>query len=525
MATVSFLWHLHQPAYRTADRIAHAPWVALHAGGAYTTLARAMIDAGGFGQVVNIVPVLLEQLLAYRDGTVQDPVVNALVRPVEDLDDEGATILLEWGQHINPRQIERSPRLGELASRLETGHAWPPPGAADLRDLQVLLILAHAGDQAWRDLRIEPLAGKGRYFTAADHGAAVDWLQAQPGELVELWRQVAELPGVEIATSPYAHPILPLLIDTAVVVESWAPDPAPRVPEFRSPEDARRQLREGLEFMGQEGYATRGCWPPEGAVSAAALALYAEAGVQWLVADERVLERSLDRELRDESGAALELYRPWRFSGESPTLFFRDRVVSDRIGFELGRWEDESAAAAELARDLEDLARQLPEDAAIVIALDGENPWPHYPACGGVFLRELMSRLNGTGPEIELATLTEVSLRSDACELARLHPGSWINGTFSTWIGHPEKTSAWELLTAVRSAVAGLAELPPSMSLAEGSDWFWWLGDDNPTELAPLYDRIFRQHLADACKQAGVEPPVDLKTPVKNSSPEINSEL
>jgi alpha-amylase/alpha-mannosidase (GH57 family) len=490
VATVSFLWHLHQPAYRTADGTAHAPWVALHAGGAYTTLAQAILDSGGRGQVVNIVPTLLEQLLAYRDGSVRDPVVDILTRPVDRLMEGERVSLVSWSEHVNPSQLERSPRLVEIGSRLASMEDSLPPSTDHLRDLQVLLILAHAGDQAWRDPALEQLAVKGRRFSDQDHSAAVEWLRVQPARLVELWRRMADLEGVEIATSPYAHPIMPLLIDTSVVGPSWAPSQAPEVPEFRHPGDAHRQLEIGLDFMRRHGFSPVGCWPPEGSVSAEALTLYGQHDVRWLVTDEGILERSIRQQLRTGDAPAGELYQAWRLDGSSPVLFFRDRVISDLIGFEFGDWQDESAAAAELIERLVGLARRLPAEAAIVIALDGENPWPHYPACGGVFLRDLFSRLNDAGPELEPTTLSEATERAEPSNLRRLHPGSWIHGTFSTWIGHPEKTAAWELL-------------------------FWWLGDDNPTELAPLYDRIFRQHLADACDQYGVEPPVDLGKPIK----------
>jgi len=516
MPSVSFLWHLHQPAYRTADGVSRAPWVALHAGGAYTTLARAISEAGARGQILNIVPTLHEQLLAYRDGAVKDPVLESLACPVDDLDDDGRSTVVEWGGHVSARHVERSPRLGEL---IELSNPRSRRSSAldrgQLRDLQVLTILAHAGDQAWRDHRLEAIAVKGRDFDQAEHRAAVEWLRAQPGELVELWREIAEQPGIEIATSPYAHPIMPLLIDAAVVRDSWAPDEAPEVPAFSYPNDARIQLASGLAHMRGSGFDPVGCWPPEGSVSAAAAAVYSRQDVRWLVTDEGILERSLGRELRSAGAADEALYRPWRLPSECPQIFFRDRVLSDQIGFVLGRRRDESEAAAELANGLFALAAGLPDDAVITIALDGENPWPHYPACGGVFLRELFARLNDNGSGLELATLAEVSGRTTPGILSRLHPGSWINAVFATWIGHPQKSAAWELLAAVRRAVDGGDRLSESMLLAEGSDWFWWLGDDNPTELAPLYDEIFRHHLADACRQAGVEPPVDLELPIR----------
>jgi alpha-amylase/alpha-mannosidase (GH57 family) len=312
---------------------------------------------------------------------------------------------------------------------------------------------------------------------------------------------------------------MPLLIDTAVVRDSWAPEPAPEVPEFSYPGDARIQLESGLSYMRDNGFHPVGCWPPEGSVSAAATAVYARQGVRWLVTDESILERSLDRPLRSGGNADRQLYRPWRLDSDCPNIFFRDRVLSDLIGFELSRRINESEAAAEFSSRLFDIVAGLPEEATITIALDGENPWPHYPACGGVFLRELFARLTDGGPELTLATLAEVSGRSTPAILPRLHPGSWINAVFATWIGHPQKTAAWEILAAVRQTLDHSDRLPESMLLAEGSDWFWWLGDDNPTELAPLYDEIFRRHLADACRQAGVKSPVNLEEPLRGIEP------
>ena len=520
MATVSFLWHLHQPAYRTANGVSHAPWAAVHAGGTYTTLARAIEKTAATGQVVNIVPTLLEQLLAYANGSVTDPVLESILTPATELSGDQRETLVSWAFHVDPRQLARYPRLGELASRKPAASSEnrlaSRYGPGDLRDLQVLFVLAHAGEQAWTDERLVPLYEQGNGFSADDHEQMAQWMRAQPAELIDLWRRIGKLPGVEIATSPFAHPIMPLLIDTKIVKTSWAPHVPPDVPDFRYPEDAHWQLEEGLAFMREHGFDTIGCWPPEGSVSANAVAAYGAAGVRWLVTDEGILERSLDRPIRDGDTTANELYRPWRLEDDGPVLFFRDRTLSDAIGFEYGRWEEEGEAAESLSQRISAIARDLPENASIVIALDGENAWHHFPEGGGRFLRELFGRLNDSGPELTPATLSAIADTAEPEILGRLHPGSWINSVFATWIGHPEKTRAWEVLADVRSAIAKKGgERPPSLLLAEGSDWFWWLGDDNPTELAPLYDEIYRHHLGDACEQAGIDPPVDLDQPLK----------
>jgi alpha-amylase/alpha-mannosidase (GH57 family) len=509
MPTVSFLWHLHQPAYRTADGVAHAPWALLHAGGAYMTLAHAIAQHGGLGQVINIVPTLLEQLVAYRDGTVSDPVVDALTTPAGDLSAQQIATVAEWAGHVNPRQLRRSPRLQEL---VET--SADELTAESVTDLQILTVLAHAGEWAWRSDELASLGQRGREFTVGDLDQVSDWLRDQPRRLIELWQRLGSGSEVEFATSPYAHPIMPLLIDTAVVAESWAPESAPRVPRFRRPVDAQRQLADGLQFMRANGFQPTGCWPPEGSVSSEALRVYGDAGVRWLVTDEGILERSLGEPLRRDHGCSPALYRPWRLEQGPPILLFRDRELSDLIGFTYGSWDDEGVAAIDFVERLRQRAADLDDDASIVIALDGENAWSHYPRGGGHFLQTLLELLAEPGSEIRPASLAEVAARATPDTLPRLHPGSWINSVFATWIGHPEKTAAWELLARIRSAV-GDGDPPPSMLLAEGSDWFWWLGDDNPTDLAPLYDRIFRQHLRDACAQAGVPPPPELARPLK----------
>ncbi len=518
MAKLTFLWHLHQPQYRTADGHVHAPWVLLHAAGEYLTLVHALSETGLAGQVLNLTPVFLEQLAAYRDGGAYDPLLEALRTPARSLAPEGQRELLRWAFLLHPNQVRRWPRLAELAAR--TSNASREEAARrftvqDLNDLQVLLVLAYAAPNlAWEpDLR--GLAEKGSGYGEGARRRAVDWLAACPGRLLEGYRTLAAQKGVEVSTSPFAHPIIPLLLNTAVVVESWAPHPPPPAPAFSAPDDARTQLRTGLEVARSFGFDPVGCWPPEGSVSEAAVALYGEHGVRWLATDEGILASSLGRALSGETGVGPELFRPWRLAAGGPVLFFRHRGLSDFIGFQGSRFADEAEVARDFAGQLRWTASHLPSDAGIVVALDGENPWTSYPQGGTRFLATLARELQQS-TQLRLVTLAERLEEETPLPLRRLHPGSWIGGTFGTWIGHEEKNRGWELLARVR-ALGGFRG-GSSWLAAEGSDWWWWFGDDNPTLLAPLYDELFRAHLRDACLAAGIAPPAELVAPVRSAA-------
>ncbi len=496
----------------------HAPWVLLHSAGEYLTLVQALRSTGARGQVLNLTPVFLEQLAAYRDGTARDPLLEALQTPARELEPEQSAEILRWAVLVAAPQQRRWPRLVELVSRAagapsrELARRFT---VQDLTDLQVLLVLAYAAPNAAGEPAVASLTKRGGGWGESAREQAISWLTSCPGRLLAAYGELATAGAVEIATSPYAHPIMPLLIDTAVVAESWAPHKPPPAPPFAAPEDADAQLREGLELMRSLGFAPTGCWPPEGAVSAAALEVYGRHGVAWLATDEGILSASLGRSLTTEHGVDRELFRSWRLPQGGPRLYFRHRGLSDFIGFQAGRYADEAVAARDLAETLRRLARRLPPDDGILIALDGENPWTGFPDGGARFLSTLAGEIEHA-PELRPVTLGQRTQEETPDTLPRLHPGSWIGGVFATWIGHPEKNRAWELLSHVRSL--GAQRAGRSWLSAEGSDWWWWLGDDNPTTLAPLYDSLFRTHLRDACQAAGVPAPAELAGPIRSAS-------
>jgi hypothetical protein len=59
------------------------------------------------------------------------------------------------------------------------------------------------------------------------------------------------------------------------------------------------------------------------------------------------------------------------------------------------------------------------------------------------------------------------------------------------------------------------------MMIAQGSDWFWWFGDDHQTENAAEFDALFRSRLKNVYRLLGDIPPPTLDEPVKKTQPKI----
>ncbi|HEY6098867.1 MAG TPA: hypothetical protein VIW03_05530, partial [Anaeromyxobacter sp.] len=301
--------------------------------------------------------------------------------------------------------------------------------------------------------------------------------------------------------------------------------------------DARSQLFLGLAtFEKHLGFRPRGMWPPEGALSEGALALLGESGVSWAASDEAVLLQSLPAGLRfGEGDRARTVFRPWRLAGvPSPDIFFRDRVLSDRIGFSYATWAPADAAADFVARLLSIRAAAPEAELVVPVILDGENAWESYPDNGAPFLRALASALAARN-DFEVVTPTEAlsRLTTPPGHLERVVAGSWVEGTLATWVGAAPKNKAWSLLHDAREALGGEIAAAPLLSpadvlagdttpavakaalfAAEASDWFWWFGDDHSSAHDAVFDALFRRHLADAYRALSRPVPPALLEPV-----------
>ncbi len=484
-AMLSLLLHMHQPDYRDPKTgIPTMPWVRLHATRGYRDVPH-VIAATGARVTVNVVPSLIDQWEHYRAGGTDTHLALAR-RPAESYEPHEAAWLLQNFFHGNPASFGWFPAWGDLRGRHEAGERFD---ARRLRDVVVWANLAWFGFSALRDHpELRELRRKGEGYTEAEKEHVLDVQAAILQELPALYRALPE-----VSCTPYYHPILPLLVDTAHARRSMpgVPDPG-----FRWAEDAREQLvRARARVEAWIGKPVHGLWPSEGSVSPEVIEIAADAGYRWFATDEEVLARSV-RDAGDIGGA----WEVGRMRG-----LFRDHTLSDRIGFVYADWRGEEAAA--------DLLQRL-GDRPRLLALDGENPWESYRDAGEHFLRGLLGRA-------KTRTCGEMAADRPRGRVHTLHTGSWIGGDFKIWIGHPEDRVAWELLRDARAEWERRGRPPAArehLLSAQGSDWFWWYGDEFSTSFEAEFDRLFRAHLTAAWEAMGGPVPAALADPIKRAA-------
>ncbi len=525
---LALLWHLHQPSYRDGltGRVL-LPWTRLHATKDYRDMVEILRGYPAVRVTFNLTPVLLDQLEAIAAGE-SDAWLDLARRPAASLSREDRDRLLRDFFHAHEeRMIRPHARYRELHRRavaLRTGTrsaAAAPFAEEDWRDLQTWFHLAWVDPLYRSEEPMRSLLAKGRGFTEEEKGSLLDWGVSCAGAVIPAYRAAAERGQVELVTSAHHHPILPLLIDSDAP-HAAAPGARLPSPAFRHPEDAAAQLRDARESHARRfGAPPAGTWPPEGAVSEAALSLLAAEGFRWAASDETVLAGALGQRGPAGPDWPSRLYRPYEAATPSGpiAMVFRDRALSDLIGFTYMYWEPERAARDFVERVVK-AGRRAAERGGrplVTVILDGENCWEAYPEDGRPFLEALYGALSA---EEEIETVTPGQVLAEGAppdRLARIPVGSWIREDLAIWIGDPEKNRAWEELGRAREALAGVgpatgagpethAAALAEIHAAEASDWFWWYGETHASAHRDEMDQLFRSHLLRAYSLLGQAP-------------------
>ncbi len=527
---VGFLWHMHQPWYLWDEEgEAALPWTRLHALKDYYDMPLLMAQHG-FPGTINLVPSLLKQIELLAAGRATDPFWEAFVTDVDDLNEAQLSLIVSRFFDVNfERFIKPSERYRELFGKRGASADWRVFSRQEIRDTQVHFMLAWLGQSLKEKPEIKELLEKDRDYTVADKEVIVQVATERLREIIPLYGKLAREGHIRLTFSPFYHPILPLLCDVVVARKA---NPLTRLPKkpFIYPGDAERQIRLGIEYFSTLfGIRPDGMWPPEGGVAEEILTLLAEAGIRYTFSDEDILRKSLEASLGEPAELTPQkLYMPYNIfrGGKSITFFFRDKRLSDKIGFVYYK-HDEREAVDDFVNSLLRIRDALPDDERnyiVSVILDGENAWEYYRENGKPFLSMLYDALLDHS-EIEPITFCDfLDLGGEIPFLDRLAPGSWINGDFSTWCGAEEKNAAWELLSDARNNFQLNADkVPPALRekimhhimVAEGSDWFWWFGETDYTPYLEAFDELFRSHLRKVYQLLGEAVPPELETPIQ----------
>ena len=531
---VAFLWHMHQPYYK--DPLTgkyHMPWVRLHGIKDYFPMAALLEKFDNVKASFNLVPVLIEQINDYANNDATDLLLDLTLKKASHLTHEERSQVLGNFFKVNfHRFVEPNPRYSDLL--MKRGVQNPSPkeikkaAAAfttqEFLDLQVLFNLAWFHSiTVEEDINLGDLMVKGRDYTEQDKRYVVFKQREVMSQILPLYKKLQDQGTIEITTTPYYHPILPLLCDTEIAKTSgpWMKLPKHK---FSHPEDADWHIREGLRYCDEQfNRRPRGMWPSEGSVSDEVLGLMIANKVDWIAMDEDILFKSLthyDKKFKDMSLFDRRLvYQPYKFrkGSKSLGLIFRDKNLSNMISFSYNSW-DQKAAAEDLVSHFKAIREHLRRDAdlgLVTIAMDGENAWEFFADNGRTFFETLYAHLDGSDSLSSTTVSDFLDRQPPTRTLSHIFPGSWINHNFEVWIGQEQDNVSWEYLYKVRKDLEritkrltakgegegeALRKAWQELHIAEGSDWNWWyngkahVGNDNP------FDPLYRLHLKNIYK-------------------------
>lgn len=536
---IAFVWNQHQPYYKDTVKNEYImPWVRLHGCKNYYQMVAILREYPTMRATFNLTPALIDQIEDYLEGEAVDYYL-LVMKPARSLTEREKKFLLQHYFDIHwDRIIALYPRYRQLLNK--QGRNREPAAlknvvdkfsTQDYLDLQVWFNLV------WIDLEIREkdpflraLQEKGSNFTEEEKSTllAKQWNILQ--KIIPEHRELQEKGQIEIITTPYYHPILPLLIDSNSALRANPGMPLPK--QFAYPEDALSQTQKSIEqYENYFGFKPYGIWPPEQAVSPEAIMQMVELGFKWTISDEEILSKSLGIEIyRDEFGHVTNpevLYQPYRvnINGSEIVMIFRDHFLSDKIGFTYHHMSVQHAVD-DLHHRLHRIREKLSGSTGnylVTISLDGENAWEWYPNDRKDFLHLLYRRLSDD-PLLNTVTVNSyLESNPPSQKLNYLFTGSWVNHSLARWIGTRNKNVMWDYLCKTRKdfqkrVEAGddpekIKKARESLFMAEGSDFPWWV-DSTSYYLAAPFEALFRKHLMNVYKVLDMEVPEYLKGPV-----------
>ena len=522
MVYLNFIWHMHQPYYR--DNLSgktKMPWVFLHAIKDYYDMPYMLSLYPNIKATFNLVPSLIEQINHYIDGSANDELLEILLQDAATLNDAELDILNSYLFVSNEKNmINPLWRYKELHAKFKSSQKGVKAfDKNEIKDAQVLFLLSWCGNYLKKNNKtVIKLISQGANYSHEQKTELIHELINFLPEILKLYKKLFSSGQIELSTSPYYHPILPLLLDINSAKDANIDVELPNIPNDSFKEFSELQITKAVDFFEQTfGTKPNGFWPSEGALSEKAVEIIAKHDIAWVATDEEVLYKSIKNHTKE------KLYNFYYHETYKTFLFFRDKHISDLIGFEYSKLPSK-IAALDFIDKIKKIQSYSSRDYLATIILDGENAWEFYPNNGEDFFTELYKNLEKNSSLVQTILPSEaVNLNIEKLPLQKLQAGSWIDANFDIWIGKPQKNRAWELLASTKEDFiknsASLDEktnkkILDEFAIALGSDWFWWYDDDHFTTLKPFFDTLFRLHLQNIYTLMGLNTPQIIIHPI-----------
>jgi len=526
--SIAFYWHMHQPVYEL-DGVFLMPWARLHAVKDYLDMVTILDKYPRLKLNINIVPALLDELIQYSENGFDDIHSSLSCSKIEELtQNDKEYILNNFFNSKYETMVYPYPTYRKLFKKRYSNNSISVDDFSnqEFSDLMALFNLSWIDTTHYEKYpKIKELIEKGHNYSLKDRIEIIKIHKEIIKEIIPAYKKYINEGRIELTTSPYYHPIMPVLCDYETATKNV--QTKENLPlNFRLKRDANYQVKSALDRI-QEVFGVRpkGMWASEFCLTNSVLDVFSEEGIFWTISDESILSKSINFEfIRDFKGNLEDPYyllKTYTYTGSNKNIdvIFRDSHIPTLINFEYCNIET-SIAINDLYNKIKSIQNKLlvspDESHLLTIALDGENCWESYQNDGNDFLNAIYSKLE-QDETIETVLITDyISSDKNKKTLNKIYPGSWITGDFNFWLGEPVKNLAWQYLNNVRdflkktiknSEDETVKKALRELYIAEGSDWFWWYGEPNNSGQDNVFDFLFREHLKNTYKFLGYEYP------------------
>lgn len=539
--SIAFYWHMHQPVYQlTPNGDFLMPWVRLHAVKDYLDMALWAKKFEKLKLNFNFVPVLIDSIIDYGENEAHDIHSRMTVAPTENLNNEDKLFILTNFFDANYQtMILPNPEYHRLYQVVQAAGTDDVSVLTDQEysDLMALFNLAWM-DPSYKTTNadLKRLVKKGKNYTLEDRKLIIEIQREIIRKIIPSIKKLVEKNKIEITTSPYFHPILPILLDYKNIKKNASPDD--ELLSLKTELDAKLQTKMALDRIEEVfGKRPRGVWPSEQCVNGKTLEMLSNLGVEWSISDEGILANSINFEFEHDFKGYLKepyhLLKTYQYKTKTSDIkmIFRDSTIPNLISFEYQNHNPFTTAG-----DLYDRIKVLQskilsspdKEHLLTIALDGENCWENYLEDGASFLKALYTLIT-EDESLETVLISEyLDKAKENKVLNKISSGSWINRNFKLWVDEPVKDLAWAYLRRVRHDFSEYVKREPlnpnieiarrELFIAEGSDWFWWYGEPNDSGRDNIFDFLFRTHLKNIYRCLGLDTPKYLDFPLSNLS-------